>query len=183
MSTIDIYARVSKRKRDEKRERSPEGQIAACRARLADLGHDVGQILIDPGRSAWNPKVKRPGWDALMARLESGQADGLVVFDLERFSRQPDDGERLIKLAVRGLAVLDSESEYDLITANGKKAFRDAMNAAAYYSDRLSSRVQRGLGLKARTGEVAHSTRPFGFADGGHKPGDPPPVASKIRCK
>ena len=77
----------------------------------------------------------------------------MIVFDLERFSRQPKDGERMIDLAARGLLVLDSESEYDLTTPNGKKAFRNAMNAAAYYSDRLSTRVQRGLRLKAMAGD------------------------------
>src|SRR6266566_9588736 len=183
MKPVDIYARVSRLKRDEKREPSTNGQIAVCRVRLACLGLPEGKVLVDLDRSAWNPNVKREAWDELMDRLESGLSGGVIIFDLERFSRQPKDGERMIDLAARGLLVLDSESEYDLTTPNGKKAFRDAMNAAAYYSDRLSSRVQRGLGLKARTGEVAHSTRPFGFADGGHKPGDPPPVASKIRCK
>jgi DNA invertase Pin-like site-specific DNA recombinase len=173
--SIDIYARVSQKKRNDERERSPEGQVAACRAVLVERGLTEGKVWIDPGRSAWNPKVTRPGWDALMARLALGETDGLIVFDLERFSRQPEDGERLIKLAVGGLMVLDSESEYDLISANGKKAFRDAMNAAAYYSDRLSSRIRRGMSMKARSGELVHSSRPFGFLDAGHKPGDPPP--------
>ena len=47
----------------------------------------------------------------------------IVFFILERFSRQPKDGERLIELAVDGLVVLDSESVDDLRTPNGKKAF------------------------------------------------------------
>ena len=59
--------------------------------------------------------------------------------------------------------MLDSESEYDLRTPNGKKAFRDAMNAAAYYSDRLSTRSARGKKLKAMAGEPNGSARPFGF--------------------
>lgn len=42
------------------------------------------------------------------------------MFDLERFTRQPKDGERMIELAVRGLGVLDCESEYDLTTPNGE---------------------------------------------------------------
>ena len=49
--------------------------------------------------------------------------------------------------------VLDSDGEFDLATASGKKSFRDAMNAAAYYSDRLSDRVTRGKKLKALAGE------------------------------
>jgi hypothetical protein len=57
-----------------------------------------------------------------MDRLERGVSSGFIVFDLERFTRQPKDGERMIELAARGLGVLDSESEYDLTTPNGKKA-------------------------------------------------------------
>ena len=59
--------------------------------------------------------------------------------------------------------MLDSESEYDLRTPNRKKAFRDAINAAAYYSDRLSTRSARGKKLKAIGGEPNGRPRPFGF--------------------
>lgn len=162
---VDIYARVSRLKRDEKRVPSTDGQAAVCRIRLVDLGLPVGETLVDPGRSAWNPNVKREAWDELMNRLESGTSGGLIVFDLERFSRQPKDAERMIELAARGLLVLDSESEYDLTTPNGKKAFRDAINAAAYYSDRLSTRSARGKKLKAMAGEPNSSTRAFGFEE------------------
>jgi site-specific DNA recombinase len=162
---IDIYARVSQLKRNEMREPSTDGQVSVCRVRLADLGLVEGEVLVDPGRSAWNPAVERPAWDELMDRLESGVSGGFIVFDLERFTRQPKDGERMIGVAVRGLLVLDSESEYDLRTPNGKKAFRDAVNAAAYYSDRLSTRSARGKKLKAMAGEPNGSARPFGFED------------------
>ena len=162
---IDIYARVSQLKRNEKREPSTEGQVSVCRVRLADLGLVEGKVLVDPGRSAWNPAIERPAWDELMDRLEGGVSGGFIVFDLERFTRQPKDGERMIGVAARGLLVLDSESEYDLRTPNGKKAFRDTVNAAAYYSDRLSTRSARGKKLKAMAGEPNGSARPFGFED------------------
>jgi DNA invertase Pin-like site-specific DNA recombinase len=162
---VDIYARVSRLKRDEKREPSTEGQVAVCRVRLADLSLPEGKILVDLDRSAWNPNVRREAWDELMDRLESGISGGAIMFDLERLTRQPKDGERIIDLADRGLLILDSESEYDLTTPNGKKAFRDAINAAAYYSDRLSTRVQRGLRLKAMAGNPNGSGRRFGFEE------------------
>jgi len=160
---VDIYARVSALRRDEGREPSTEGQVAVCRGRLNGLGIEEGKVLVDPGRSAWNPAVKRPAWDELMDRLERGVSGGMIVFDLERFTRQPKDGERMIELAAKGLLVLDSESEYDLRTPNGKKAFRDAINAAAYYSDRLSTRSARGKKLRALGGEPNGGHRPFGF--------------------
>lgn len=169
--TLDIYARVSRLGDD--RQRSTKGQVADCRARVSERGATVGQVHIDSGRSAWNPRVHRPAWDALMARLEDGATAGVIVFDLARFSRRPIEGERLIAAAERGLIVLDSEGSYDLTTANGKKQFREQMNSAAYESDRLSTRVKRGKKLKAMNGESNHSARPFGFCDDGVTPLEP----------
>ncbi len=163
-SPIDVYARVSHK--GDKEQRSTGGQVQECEGILADRGLPAGEVHVDDGRSAWNPKIARPGWDALMRRLESGEAGGVIVFDLERFSRRPSEGERLIIAAERGLLVLDSDAEFDLTTASGKKAFRDAMTAAAYYSDRLHDRVTRGKRRKASRGQV-DARRSFGFeADG-----------------
>jgi site-specific DNA recombinase len=157
---LDIYLRVS-RLGDEK-QRSLEGQEADSRERVREAGAEVGQVHRDAGRSAWNPRARRPGWAALMSRLETGAADGVVVFDLERFSRQPAEGERLLAAAGNGLRVLDSDAEYDLTSPSGRKAFRDHMAAAAYFSDRLSSRTKRGKRMKAMAGEV-DKRRSFGF--------------------
>ena len=162
---LDIYARVS-RLTDE-RQRSEAGQVEDCEARVAERGGRPGEVHIDSGRSAWNPRVRRPAWERLMDRLEGGATGGVVVFDMARFSRRPIEGERLILAAERGLLVLDSEGEYDLTTANGRKSFRDQLNAAAYESDRLSTRVRRGKRVKASRGESNHSQRPFGFEQDG----------------
>jgi site-specific DNA recombinase len=90
--------------------------VQVCGAILGERGLPVGEVHIDDGRSAWNPRVHRPGWEALMARLESGAAGGVIVFDLERFTRQPEaEGGRLIAAAERGLIVLDSDAEFDLL--------------------------------------------------------------------
>src|SRR5258708_36093311 len=130
---VDIYARQSRK--GDKQQRSTSGQVGACRAVLAGRELAAGEVHVDDGRSAWNPRVHRPGWDALMARLESGASGGVIVFDLERFTRQPAEGERLIAAAERGMLVLDSDAEFDLTSASGKKSFRDAIAAAAHYSD------------------------------------------------
>jgi site-specific DNA recombinase len=165
---IDVYARVSRK--GDKEQRSTSGQVGACRTVLAERELAAGDVHVDDGRSAWNPRVHRPGWDALMARLESGAAAGVVCFDLERFTRQPAEGERLIAAAERGMMVLDSDAVFDLTSASGKKAFRDAMAAAAYYSDRLSDRVKRGKRAKAMAGQVDNAgwqDRPFGWEPDG----------------
>jgi site-specific DNA recombinase len=164
---VDVYARRSAK--GDKTQRSVSGQVQSCRAVLAERGLTPGSVLTDDGKSAWNPKVERPGWDTLMRRLESGESGGVIVFDMERFSRRPIEGERLIAAAERGLLVLDSDAEFDLTTASGKKSFKDAMAAAAYYSDRLSDRVTRGKRIKALAGEP-NGSRPFGFLPDGVTP-------------
>jgi DNA invertase Pin-like site-specific DNA recombinase len=158
---IDVYARESRL--GDERQRSPEGQVADCLGVLAERGLQSGEVHVDRGLSAWKPKVKRPGWNRLMQRLEAGEAAGVVVFDMERFSRQPDDGSRLIKAAERGLLILDSDAEYDLMSPSGRKSFRDALNVAEYFSMRLAARVARGKRMKALAGEPNGSKRPFGF--------------------
>lgn len=162
---LDIYGRVSQL--TDKRMRSVDGQIMDCRVRVEEYGATVGEVLADPGRSAWNPDVERPDWDTMMERLESGASNGVCVFDLSRFSRQPEEGERLIKIAKRGLVVLDSERDFDLTTADGKSSFRDQMKMAAYYSDRLSTVSTRGKRIKAMNGEPIGSHRSFGFEPDG----------------
>ena len=164
MRILDIYTRVSHK--SDKRILSTAGQEARCRERVERAGARLGEVFTDPARSAWNPKVARPGWDALLTRLEAGESDGVVVFDLPRFARRPADGERLITAAERGLSILDDGSEYDLTTASGKKNFRDNLNGAAYYSDMISESSRRGKQYKASQGE-ADCRRSFGFsADG-----------------
>jgi len=163
---LDIYARVSRLGDD--RQRSEAGQVEDCEARAVERGARPGEVHVDSGRSAWNPRVRRPAWERLMSRLETGATGGVVVFDMARFSRRPIEGERLIVAAEQGLVVLDSEGEYDLTTANGRKTFRDQLNAAAYESDRLSTRTKRGKRVKASRGESNHSRRPFGFEPDGH---------------
>lgn len=161
---LDVYTRVSHKA--DKRIISTQAQAQQCRARVIAVGAEVGKVWTDPGKSAWNPKVHRPDWEAMMARLEGGDSDGVVVYDLARFARRPADGERLIAAAERGLAVLDSGSEYDLTTASGKKNFRDNVNAAAYYSDMISESTRRGKAYKAQQGEV-DARRSFGFETDG----------------
>ena len=164
MRTLDVYTRVSHK--TDKRILSTAGQEARCRERVERTGAELGEVFTDPARSAWNPKVYRPGWETLMARLEAGKSDGVVVFDLPRFARRPADGERLIAAAERGLTILDDGSEYDLTTASGKKNFRDNLNGAAYYSDMISESTRRGKQYEASQGEV-DCRRSFGFcADG-----------------
>ena len=173
---IDVYARLSHAVNGETIK--VDDQVEMCEETLVRRRASRGEVFKDNSLSAWDPKVARPQWDALMRRLEAGASDGVIVYDLTRFSRKPREGERLVDLADRGLRVWALSGEYDLTTADGRKQFRDAMNAAAYESDKISERVKRGKLRRARKGRVHGGGRAFGMpgaapAPPGWEAGDP----------
>lgn len=162
MTIIDVYARVSRA--SDKRDRSTSGQVAECKALLIERGHQIGMVHVDSSKSAWNTKVLRPGWQALMRRLDTQQTDGVIIFEMSRFSRRSEEGLRLLRLAEAGALVMDSEGEYDLSKPKQARNFRDAISAAEYESAMIGERTKRGKRAKARDeGEFNSSTRAFGF--------------------
>ena len=143
---VDIYARLS-RNPDGKIEKITD-QVADCRAVAERQGLVVGQV--DDDISAWKRRVRRPGWEAMLARIESGQASGIIVWHVDRLARQPRDLERLIDLAEKGVTLASAHGERDLANPD----------------DRFILRI-----------EVAHAaglpmTRPVGCA-GGSRPSGP----------
>lgn len=163
---LDSYARESDR--GDERNVSITGQHQVNVRRIEDLGAELGELLSDKGKSAWKKGVARDDWEKLIKRLESGATDGAVLYDVERLLRRTEDALRILDMAESGFKIYDSDMEFDLTTPSGRKAFRDAASAAEYYSDRLSTKVQRGNRQKAVRGEGRRGRhRPFGFEEDG----------------
>lgn len=163
---LDSYARESAR--GDKRNLSITGQHEVNEARIRDLDCDLGMKFQDKGKSAWRKGVVRPHWELMVGRLETGESNGAVIFDVERLLRTVEDALRIVKLAERGLhrgfKIYDSDMEYDLTTVSGQDAFYKAAIAGQTYSHRLSGKVMRGNRQKALSGEGKRGRyRAFGF--------------------
>ena len=161
MPVIDIYARISRAVNGETVQ--VDDQIEMGEEVIKRRGAQVGEPFRDNSLSAWNPRVIREDWNLMMARLESGQSDGVWVYDVSRFTRKPIEGERLIQAALDGKRVWSWAGEYDLTTADGRMAFRDALNKAAGESDKTSERVQLGKRRRARKGRWHGGPRAYGL--------------------
>jgi DNA invertase Pin-like site-specific DNA recombinase len=173
---VDLYARLSRAVNGDWINVDEQEEMG--RADLERRGIPVGEVFKDNSKSAWNPKVERPDWDVLMHRLESGVSGGVWVLDLTRWTRKVMEGERLVQLAARGVRVMSNSGEYDLTTADGRKAFRDAIVTAASESDKISERTRRGKARRAKRGRSNGGTRGFGMPGNlpkpdGWEPGDP----------
>lgn len=158
---IDVYARRSFDK--DGTTIHEDEQAEECIERIEETpGWILGKVFKDHALSAWKPRVKRAAFEEMMLRLETGVSNGILVWDLSRFSRKPMEGERLLALAEEQVVVASLSTTYNLRSAEGRKQFRNKMTDNAGESDTISERSRRGMRLKAKRGKSLATQRGFG---------------------
>jgi site-specific DNA recombinase len=141
-----------------------ERQRQVCR----DLAHKRGWQIVreyeDAGLSAYNRRVVRPGFEAMLADLEAGVIDGIVCYDSDRLARQPRDLERLIDLyETTALIFATANKDIDLSTPDGRFFARLMVNVANKSSADTGRRVEAKHLQLAQRGIPVGGTRPFGW--------------------
>lgn len=149
---LDSYGRLSRVPETGELEKV-EVQWADNRAVIERVGAVIGEELQD-GLSAWKRGVRRPGWERLLARVESGESDGIVVWHTDRLFRQPRDLEKLIELGERGFKVYSARGERDLADPDDRFILRIEVAHAARSSDDTSRRIKRRVRHLPRTGKI-----------------------------
>src|SRR5207342_1151239 len=92
---IGVYTRISKD--PDGTSTSPARQEQDCRAFAKLQGHEVVKTYTDVDISAYSG-ADRPGYEQLMTDLTVGIIDGVLVWRLDRLTRNFDDLQRLWKL-------------------------------------------------------------------------------------
>src|SRR5690606_17561665 len=72
-------------------------------------------VYKDNSKSAWRRDRRRPGWDALLTAIRSGELDMLAIYHCNRLVRQPRDRTDLIDIgAERGITIASPTGTYPL---------------------------------------------------------------------
>lgn len=121
----------------------------------------------DISASAYGGEV-RPDFERLMTLVRASEVDVILCVEVTRLFRKPLEAETLIDLVWTKktsfhTVVTTRGGYYDLRTSAGRKAVRDAVNAAAGESDNISDRVRVKKGALARKGMPNGGRRPYGF--------------------
>ncbi|HYN65235.1 MAG TPA: recombinase family protein [Candidatus Limnocylindrales bacterium] len=96
MTRATVYARLS-RDRDGTQTATAR-QVADCRKFAEAKGWEVIATHEDADLSAYSAKVTRPGFEAVLASVEAGEADVVLAWKLDRLLRRPRDFEKLWQL-------------------------------------------------------------------------------------
>ncbi|MDP2182386.1 MAG: recombinase family protein [Actinomycetota bacterium] len=145
-----LYCRKSSEAED-RQVLSIESQRADLERRLLELpGVEIVEI-IEESRSAMTPG--RPRFDAMVARIENGEAEGIATWAPDRLARNSIDGGRLIYLLDRGVLKDLKFSTYTFENnSQGKFMLQIMFGQSKYYSDALSENVKRGNRTKLENG-------------------------------
>ena len=149
MSLTVIYVRVST---EDQADYSPDAQEARCKAygRQFDLGPVV--VISDPGFSA--STLDRPGMQELLKLVEAERVSHVIVWRLDRLSRDTGDQSYLVRLFTSHGVRLHSVNDgiIDLNTASGRLHVGFHGVLAQYYREQLVENVKMGMEQAVRKG-------------------------------
>ena len=159
MKNLFLYARKSTDVED-KQVLSIDAQLNELREFAAREGVNIVEELVEK-QSAKSPG--RPIFNAMLARIEAGEAEGILAWHPDRLARNSVDGGRIIYLLdTEVLKTLKFPRTWFENTPQGKLMLHSEFGFSKYYVDSLSENTKRGLREKVRRGEYPH-VAPFGY--------------------
>jgi len=155
------YARVST---DEQAEKGVSLSAQEEKIRLYCQLHGLELVeMIVKGESA--KEMNRPGFKRALELLDKGQAEGLVVFKLDRLTRNLGDWTHLIDAYFgekAGKSLMSVNDSIDTRTAAGRLVLNVLMSVAQWEREAISERTRSALGYKKARGERVGKV-PFGW--------------------
>jgi DNA invertase Pin-like site-specific DNA recombinase len=164
-----IYCRLSLAKFGDSA--NVEDQERICRELATGRGWEVARAYTDNSRSAWQRNRKRPDWDAMLADVDAGKLQAIVIYHGDRLVRQPFDLETLLNLSYgKGILLASPTGTRDLSNEDDLFILRIEVAAACRESAGTSRRVKRDIARSGTRGVVnsgGRGGRLFGFGTDG----------------
>lgn len=105
----------------------------------------------------------RPIFNEMLAKMESGEAEGILAWHPDRLARNSVDGGKIIYLVDReNIQALKFPTFWFEPTPQGKFMLNIAFGQSKYFVDNLSENVKRGQRQKLRRGEYP-GPAPLGY--------------------
>jgi site-specific DNA recombinase len=167
------YARVSTDKQAD-RGVSLEAQTEKIRAMTVVHSAELAEIIVEAGESA--KSLNRPGMQRLLALVDSGEFNAVIVAKLDRLTRSVKDlCELLERFDWRGVALISVAESLDTSSAAGRLVLNIMTAVSQWEREAIGERTRDALSHKRANGERVGNIQ-FGYrlcADGKHVEPDP----------
>ena len=167
------YARVSTDKQAE-RGVSLEAQTQKIRAMTVVHSAELADIIVEAGESA--KSLNRPGMQRLLALVDSGEVNAVIVAKLDRLTRSVKDlCEVLERFERRGVALISLAESLDTSSAAGRLVLNIMTAVSQGEREAIGERTRDALSHKRSNGERVGNIA-FGYRlcpDGKHVEPDP----------
>src|SRR5579863_1198900 len=171
MKTIG-YVRVSTDKQAD-RGVSLEAQAKRIRAMAVVHNAELLDIIVDGGESA--KSLNRPGMERLLALVDAGEVQTVIIAKLDRLTRSVKDLCTLLeKFERRGVALISVAESLDTGSAAGRLVLNIMTAVSQWEREAIGERTRDALRHKRSNGERVGNIQ-FGYrlcADGKHVEAD-----------
>jgi len=148
---------------------SLEAQSEKVRAMAVVQGVELAEVIVDAGESA--KSLNRPGMARLLAMVDSGAIQTVIIAKLDRLTRSVADLAELLKrFERRGVSLVSVADSLDTRSAAGRLVLNIMVSVSQWEREAIGERTREAMSHK-RTGGERVGTIPFGFslsADGVH---------------
>lgn len=125
-------------------------QEAKLRSYCELYEHQLVEVVVDAGQSA--KTLNRPGLSRVLAALEAGEAEGVVILKLDRLTRSVRDLGHLLETYFVKNALLSVMEQTDTSTAGGRLVLNLLISVSQWEREVIGERTSAALQHKKATG-------------------------------
>jgi DNA invertase Pin-like site-specific DNA recombinase len=161
-----VYTRKSSEEGLEQEFNSLHAQREACEAFIASQRSE-GWVLVrdqydDGGISGGT--LERPGLKRLMADIEDGLVDVVVVYKIDRLSRSLADFAKLVEVFDRnGVTFVSVTQSFNTTTSMGRLTLNILLSFAQFEREVTAERIRDKVAASRRKGMWMGGVPPFGY--------------------
>ncbi len=165
-----VYCRVSSDERLDQEFNSIDAQKEAGHAYVASQRAEgwipVADDYDDPGFSGGN--TDRPGLKRLMADIERGQIDIVVVYKVDRLTRSLSDFAKLVDLFdAKGVSFVSVTQQFNTTTSMGRLTLNVLLSFAQFEREVTGERIRDKIAASKRKGLWMGGVVPVGYQASG----------------
>jgi DNA invertase Pin-like site-specific DNA recombinase len=157
-----IYTRKSTSAGLERDFNSLDAQREACESYAKSQGWKIVGTYDDGGFTGAN--IDRPAFQRLLADIEAGQIDVVVVYKVDRLSRSLLDFARVMeRFSKAGTAFVSVTQHFSTADAMGRLTLNMLMSFAEYEREMIADRTRDKIVAARRKGKWTGGTVPIGY--------------------